>query len=336
VTSAGIIVLNNMLKVSMIYKISASILLLLIVSFGIYAQTWSSIESDHFVVRFTESLDSAEKIQKISENFYQKITTDLGYLPGRKIDLWFCESKDEFYRSVNAPIQDWAVGCAYPMQARIVILDPDFSENKQINLSRIVKHEIVHVVFGLYVGENDRNIPRWFNEGVAMYLSDDWSYGNYWTILTATLGNSLIPLYEISDEFPERTSRAQLAYAQSFSIVSFMIGRYGMDPFRECIRLLSKGRLFDEALAGATGVDSGWMESRWLKDLKKRYKWFSLISSWVIFWGLIVLIAFIAYSRLKIRNRRILKKWEEEEELYNFSDDYSDEESDSEDWSYKY
>jgi len=109
-----------------------------------------------------------------------------------------------------------------------------------------------------------------------------------------------------------------------------------MDPFRECIRLLSKGRLFDEALAGATGVDSGWMESRWLKDLKKRYKWFSLISSWVIFWGLIVLIAFIAYSRLKIRNRRILKKWEEEEELYNFSDDYSDEESDSEDWSYKY
>lgn len=280
---------------------------------GVQAEIYSSIESEHFVVMFTEDADSALEIQEIAENFYPKVTSDLGYSSKRKIIIWFCESRKDFDRAINAPIQDWAVGCAYPLQARIVILDPAFSKDRRVNLSRLLKHEIVHVIFGLYIGENLRSVPRWFNEGLAMYVADDWSYGHYWAILTGTLSNSLISLFALSEEFPQSESRAQIAYAQCYSIIAFMVKRYGDSALKECIHLISEGRDFDTALASATGVDISWLESVWLKDLKKRYKWFSLLGSWVVLWGIVILILSIAFIRRKLKNRQIISQWEEEE-----------------------
>jgi len=277
------------------------------------AEDWSIIESDHFLVRYTVNLSTAQDIQNIAERFFPQVSSGLGYSTGRKIDIWFCETRKEFERTVNAPIQDWAAGCAYPLQARIVLLDPVLSEDRRINLTHLIEHEITHVVFGLYIKENLNNVPRWFNEGVAMYESNDWGYSNYWTILTGTLGNSLIPLYNISEEFPESAYQARLAYAESFSIIAFMVKRYGDESLRGCIRELAKGRPFDEALASATGVSIDWLESRWLKELKKRYKWYYLLSSSFILWGGAILILSIGLIRRKIKNQRTIKEWEDDE-----------------------
>lgn len=313
-------------------KYIISLLLIFFLSVCVYANDWSVIESDHFLVRYTRSLNTAKEIQNISENFYSKITDRLGFSISRKIDIWFCESKSEFLLANNAPIQDWASGAAYPLQARIVILDPSFSENRRIDLNRLVKHEITHVVFGLYLGDNIANVPRWFNEGIAMYMSDDWGYGNYWTILTAVVGNSLLPLYSISEEFPIRAYHARIAYSQSYSIIDFIVKRYGEQALGECVKELANGRLFDEALANATGANIDWIESIWLRQLKKRYRWYSVISSFSVLWVGAVLILSIAYIKRKIKNHKIIKEWEDEEkEIYqDYSwTDYDDEPEDT-------
>jgi hypothetical protein len=295
------------------------------------AETWKSIESDHYVIMFGESESTARDIQRIAEDFHLKITKDLGYSPEKKIVIWFYESQKEFKLASNAPIQDWAAGYAYPLSARIVIRNPASLKDKKLNLSRLVKHEITHVVFGLYVGRNLRYVPAWFNEGLAMYEAEQWSYGQYWIMLTGALSDSLFPLYELGNEFPVGESQARMAYAQSCSIVNFLVREYGEDSFRECISLLAEGRGIDEALAGAIGIDSYWLEKKWLKSIKKRYKWISLVSSWVVLWTFVVLIALLAYWRRKVRNRRIIKRWEEEELWWNFEED---EDSEVEDWTY--
>ena len=289
------------------------IIIILTPSLNLYAENWSIIESDHFLVRYIQDVKSAQEIQSIAENFFPKVTNSLGCPTGRKIDIWFCETRKEFNRTTNAPIQDWAAGVAYPLQARVVILDPVLSEYKRLDLERLVKHEITHVVFGLCIGENLDNVPRWFNEGIAMYESDDWGYGNYWAILTGTIGNNIIPLFDISEDFPNREYQVRLAYAESYSIISFISKRYGDEAIKGCIRELAKGRNFDEALASATGANIDWIEGRWLKDLKKRYKWFSLLSSGLVLWGGATFILWIAFFRRKWKNRKIIKRWEDEE-----------------------
>jgi hypothetical protein len=268
------------------------VLLTFVFVLGARAETWSSVESEHFVVMFTGSEGAAQNIQKMAEDFYPKVTSDLGHSTDRKITIWFCESQKEFNRAINAPIQDWAAGAAYPLHARIVIRDPASLNNKKINLSRLVKHEITHVIFGLYIGRNLQYAPRWFNEGLAMYEAEEWTYGQYWIMLTGALSNSLIPLYELAEEFPQNESQARMAYAQSHSIITYMVKRYETDSLRQCVRLIAEGRSIDEAMAGAIGIDTVWLERKWLKDLKKRYKWISL----------------------GLKNRRIVRQWEEEEE----------------------
>jgi len=309
------------------------VLLTFVFVLGARAETWSSIEGEHFVVMFTGSEGAARNIQEVAEEFYPKVTSDLGYSTNRKITIWFCESQKEFNRAVNAPIQDWAAGAAYPLRARIVIRDPASLNNKKINLSRLVKHEITHVVFGLYIGRNLKHVPRWFNEGVAMYEADEWTYGHYWIMLTGALSNSLIPLYELAQDFPQNESQARMAYTQSCSIVTYMTEKYGSDSLRQCIRLIAEGRSIDEAMAGAIGIDTIWLERKWLKDLKKRYKWVSLVTSWVVLWGFVVLVALLAYWRRRLKNRRIIRQWEEEEELWPELEE--DEETESEDWTYR-
>jgi hypothetical protein len=258
----------------------------------------------------------------------------LGYSTGRKITIWFCKNQEEFDIALGAPIQDWAAGAAYPMRARIVIRDPAFGADKRINLEHLVKHEITHVIFGLYMDDYLQYIPRWFNEGLAMYEADQWTYGHYWTMLTAALSNSLFHLYQLEYEFPHNTSQAHIAYAQSYSVVKFIVSEYGDDSLKECIKLMAEGRGFDEALAGAIGIDSYWLERRWLKAVKNRYKWLSVVTSWFALWGFIVFIALTAYWRRKAKNRRIIKQWESEEELW-WQYDYDDsEEAESEEGTY--
>lgn len=291
-----------------------------------YTEEWSVLESENFVIRYIKDVKSAKEIQKIAEDFLPKVSDNLGCQVDRKIDIWFCETRKEFNRAVNAPIQDWATGAAYPLQARIIVLDPKLSEYRRLDLERIVKHEITHVVFGLCIGENIFNVPKWFIEGIAMFMSDDWGYGNYWTILTGTIGNSLIPLSSISESFPIKEYQVRLAYSQSFSIISFIAKRYGDKALKVCIQELAKGKTFDEALAIATGASIDWIESVWLKDLKKRYKWFSILSSGFVLWGGIVFILWIAIFRQKWKNRKIIKQWEEEEkEFYWLEYDYNPE-----------
>ena len=83
-------------------------------------------------------------------------------------------------------------------------------------------------------------------------------------------------------------------------------------------------------MPGATGIDTSWLERKWLVDIKKRYKWISAITSWVAIWTLVVLIALLAYWRRKVRNRRVIKEWEEEELWLPFDEPITAEEEDSE------
>lgn len=304
-------------------------LLILLFSAESGAETWSNIESQHFVVMFTEDEGKAREIRDIAEDFYPKVTGDLGYSPGRKITIWLFESKKDFKQAAEAPIQDWAAGYAYPLQARVVVRDPPAGNDRKINRSRLIKHEITHVIFGLYLGQNLKNVPRWLNEGIAMYAAEEWSYSHYWTMLIGVLGNSLIPLYDLSDDFPQIESQARMAYTQSCSIVTFMIDKYGIESLRKCISLLSKGQGMDEALANTMGIDSYWMERKWLRDLRKKYKWLSLAGNWITLWGFVTLMVLVAYFWIKLRNRRILKQWkEEEEELWSESDEFQQDEED--------
>ncbi|MFQ6041426.1 MAG: peptidase MA family metallohydrolase, partial [Candidatus Poribacteria bacterium] len=198
---------------------------------------WQTLETEHFIIHYTNERKQAVLLQRVSENFYQRATDMLGTITG-KIDIWLISGRD--FRA-TAPIQDWAVGYAYPLKRRIVIKDPSFFENSKLELARVVKHEIVHIIFGARIGEGMKNAPLWFNEGIAMYGSEEWSYSHYWLMLTNVFSKSIIPLNKLSSQFPKEKRLAQLAYAEGFSAVSMIARESGDEKLREITDLLAMG-----------------------------------------------------------------------------------------------
>ena len=97
------------------------ILLLPIVS---ASATWESAESPHFRVYYREGTADPVSILRIAEDFYAEMPELTSRISAGIIDIWVCDTQKAFQASVHAPIQDWAVGCAFPLSRRIVIQNP--------------------------------------------------------------------------------------------------------------------------------------------------------------------------------------------------------------------
>jgi len=303
-------------KLSQISYKSASHLsmLLIFVFLSVFAQAddWSTEESEHFIIHFADNRGQARMILQMGESFYADVTKRLGSIEG-KIEIWIFSQK-QFRVAAGAPIQDWAVGAAYARLRRILLREPSFIEERKLELGRVLRHEIVHVIFGYQLRDNIEAVPLWFHEGIAMYESYEWTYGRDWILLGNVLRNSIIPLDQLTTRFPQEANRAQLAYAESFNAVSFIVREHGYEKLRMIIDLLASGESMDRAFKLAINANLTKFQWRWMQYLERHYQWSSILSSSVLLWGTISFIVVWAYIRRRKSRRKQLARWEEEEQ----------------------
>ena len=69
-------------------------------------------------------------------------------------------------------------------------------------------------------------IPRWFDEGLAVYYSGERGLASSSLISKALLSNSIIPLEEIDEVLTFHKEKAQLAYQESFTAITFLIEEF--------------------------------------------------------------------------------------------------------------
>jgi len=288
------------------------ILISILLSISAWADDWLSEESEHFIVHFSNNRRQAKMILQMGESFYADVTERLGSIEG-KIEIWIF-SKKQFRAAAGAPIQDWAVGAAYPSLRRIILREPSAIEGRKLELGRVLRHEIVHVVFGYRLRNNMDAVPLWFHEGIAMYESYEWTYGRDWILLGNVLRNAIIPLDQLTTRFPKEANRAQLAYAESFNAVYFIVKEHGYEKLRMIIDLLASGENINQAFKFAIGVNLAEFQSLWMRYLERHYQWFSILSSSVFLWGTVSFIVVWAYIRRRRRRREQLARWEEEEQ----------------------
>ena len=137
--------------------------------------------------------------------------------------------------------------------------------------SDILPHEIAHLVLFDLLGEGNRNVPVWFEEGVAQLEES----GKRELVKEALRGVAAtgkhIPFRTFGVLSPAElkdSTQISLFYAQSLSVVVFLIEKYGQDSFYRLSKELRDGRSFEGALNRVYGgilSSMGDLESRWLK-----------------------------------------------------------------------
>jgi hypothetical protein len=130
----------------------------------------------------------------------------------------------------------------------------------------VIPHELTHVAFADASDNPYHDPPRWFNEGLAVYMSDGFDASDRQLVKQAVSSGTLRSLLAYTDYFPLDASRIYLAYAESVSAIDFMIRKYGQPAVAKVVRAYSKGVTDDEAFTTGLGVDVATFTSAWLVD----------------------------------------------------------------------
>jgi hypothetical protein len=290
-------------------------LLLLPVPPGL-AETWESQKTSNFYFHYQpEDQRIARQIYEKSEKILQQITADVGQKPQRKIAVYLCPTLECFQQQQPSKIKapEWAVGLAYPQINRIVMRSTlTVQEGGRIKPLEIFQHELAHIVLEQALAEVG-GAPRWLSEGFSMYYARQWTSSGQRTIEEAALKDNFIPLSLLTTNFPIDEQAARLAYAQSFSVVSFLLNEYGQKLFHQFIRNLKKGMDTDTALRASVGISLKRLELEWQALLKKRHSWFSYLSNVGLFWFVLSVIFLLVYLIKRQKVKRIQQRWEQEE-----------------------
>ena len=275
--------------------------------------SWEMLESEHFQIYYQPDEIYPQDIADIAEDFYPHISRLIDGIEMGKIEIWMCKTQEQFQAAAHAPIQDWAVGCAFPLSRRIVIQNPRVIIDRKFQLSQVLRHEIVHIAFGQRTKSTIGDIPLWFIEGIAIYLSGEWAPHRHEVMFEHILSRSIIPLTELKEQFPSPERGAQLAYAESLNAVAWLVKIAGVEKLWEVIDLLSAGNDLNTAYKRAIGWDLATFDAEWQASLSQRYYWAALFSNSYLFWGSLGLVFIFVYLWRRQRTRRRLAELAQQE-----------------------
>ena len=157
--------------------------------------------------------------------------------------------------------------------------------------------------------------PQWLQEGTAQWFSGEYNAETTERIAQGMLGGGLFSLGELSHPFPRDPVRAQLAYAQSADFIAWLVGEHGEEVLPILVRESIKGASFEAALRKATGRSMGSLDRAWSKRLKKSWLWVKALANDTVLLGLASFGLFVAYARVRRRNKKRLAEMARQDEL---------------------
>jgi hypothetical protein len=79
--------------------------------------------------------------------------------------------------------------------------------------------------------------------------------------------DSLITLQSLSSSFPAGHKGASLSYAQSQSLVAYLIDTYGWEKMRALLAAFQEGSTYNDALLLVYGMDMDALDQEWRASL---------------------------------------------------------------------
>lgn len=188
--------------------------------------------------------------------------------PFPKVRIVLVANRNEFDRlvrdllRVEIEIPSNPARIAQPQRTDMVVLSPSAYENHSIfkyipaQFRRLLFHELVHVVEE-HLSLNIEASPRWWGEGLAIYLSKQWLYDDeFRNPASDGIAQDDIPT------FHQIETDVKLAYDWGWTIVRFIETTYGRDMILRVIKECVDGNVFSVIDVEANSLEIQWRD--WL------------------------------------------------------------------------
>jgi len=258
-----------------------------------------------------DGLNQKQVIQKIKD-----IASDLIFQFGdiknkspfyiKKID-----KKEDWIKKF--PHFDWAVGIA----ANNKVFINNSKILNDVDMLETISHEICHIY--QHRIKQSGTFPSWFKEGMAMHFSKEISIDKKNVISKSIWLKCLIDLEELNNISSLNRSQIELAYQEARLAYQMIINRFNVKNI--ILEMNNNNLSFELAFKKVANITLNDFETEF--DLKlinsdDKYIIFKQPMNW-FFLSAITLI--IIYIVIKFRNKKIIRKWEIEDELEKLNEE---------------
>ncbi len=196
----------------------------------------------HFQLSFVDGEQTAQlatTILETLEDAYTELGSDLNYYPDVRVPVLLYTRRD-FSAVTRSP--DWA-GAVYDGKIRLPI---GGMQKMNDQLVALLYHEYSHVLLHFLT---NRQVPVWLNEGLAELAGRRIYSLPLVHLQKAFEANDLLNWDDLAGPFTRLAGgKVPLAYEQSYSLVHFMVDRFGWHKMVELLRLLGERQEWKTAI----------------------------------------------------------------------------------------
>ncbi len=233
------------------------------IAFDDLSHDWQSLASDQVTIFWYKGdLSFVQELVDAADEALERLAGEIGAVLEQPVKIYIYANSGDLRNALIYP-QEWTGGVAFPGYGIVIIgISPD-------NLAwgkRAIAHEMGHLVVHQALSGFYGHLPVWLDEGLAMDAEGDLRPDLQTMLNKAIARDTLFSVRSISSSFPTDPDEARLCYAESYSLVQFLIDTYGSDKILNLLAVLNEGNTYDDAMLevydfNVDGLNAVWRES---------------------------------------------------------------------------
>lgn len=168
-------------------------------------------------------------------------------------------------RDLGGGASPWVGGAAIA-ELNVTVLYAPVENRDPLDLQATVAHEITHIVLEHRTENSFGGLPAWLHEGLATTvestIAERFPYDEIMTRVVAR--DEFVSLRGITGSFPASGQAALNAYAQSNSLLGYIIETWGPEGVARLLEAYAGGVSDNEAVQEALGVSLDELDRAWL------------------------------------------------------------------------
>jgi Peptidase MA superfamily len=182
------------------------------------------------------------------------------------VDFYAYADVQSFRAAIGGGARQNVGGSDYPdIRTFVSLLTPATLSDPYTKVT--IVHELTHQVVFDATDNAYRSLPRWLNEGFAVYQAEGNTPFYRGLVRDAISSGDLLPLTALGWQFPTDPQKTFLGYAESVSAVDYIVRTYSKDALVKLILAYKNGPTDDEALTAAIGKGIAAFQAEWYQAI---------------------------------------------------------------------
>ena len=224
---------------------------------------WDSMQAGLVNVWWNQGSDEyAAEVAHSANRTLLLLEDEYGITTSEPVRIVMYGNDRDFASALRPNSAEWIGGVAYSSLS-LIIANVRPGTNAMREIDRMIPHEVSHVAMHHAAANPYNSPPPWLDEGLATFVQAVGDPRLAPALDRAVRDGRLIPIGALRSSFPLDPEQALLSYAESLSIVTYLVETYGQSTVGDLATVYQQEVTHDEAVERVLGMTVDDLDAEW-------------------------------------------------------------------------